>query len=111
MHFLPVNTPVFHSCMIGNFNVEWVSLFLESMSLMASSNKKLDGKTISVIDNVVFVDNVELHSGTKSIIGDILIWSSNLPAILIYFECVCKVFQKYKVSLRLDKCRFLQERI
>ena len=111
MPFGPFNALAFYSCMMGNFKVEWDSLFLESMSLMYSSNTKLDGKKISVIDNVVFVDNVKLHSGTKSIIDDILIWSNNLPDIFIYFECVCKVFQKHRVSFRLDKCRFLQERI
>lgn len=25
----------------------------------------------------------------------------------MYFECVCKVFQKYRVIFYLDKCRFL----
>ena len=52
-----------------------------------------------------------LHSGTKSIIDDILIWENNIPAILIYFDCVCKVFQEYCVSFRLDKCKFLENRV
>ena len=44
MPFGPVNAPAFYSCIMGNFKVKWDSLFLESMSLMASSNTKLDGK-------------------------------------------------------------------
>ena len=30
---------------------------------------------------------------------------------LIYFECVCRVFQKCCVSFRLDKCEFLKSRV
>ena len=47
----------------------------------------------------------------KKNIDDILIWSDNLEAILIYLECVCRVFNKYRVSFRLDKCRFLMDRV
>ena len=59
----------------------------------------------------IFVGTVKLSSGTKSIIDDIMIWATYIPAVLLYLECVCRVFQKYRVSFRLDKCTFLQERV
>ena len=54
---------------------------------------------------------MKLTSDTKTIIDDVLIWSNNLEAILIYLDFFCKVFQKYRVSFRLDKCCFLQNRV
>ena len=30
---------------------------------------------------------------------------------MVYLECVCKVFHKYRVTFRLDKCDFLKERV
>ena len=29
----------------------------------------------------------------------------------MYFECVCQVFLKYRVSFRLDKCEFMMPRV
>ena len=34
-----------------------------------------------------------------------------MVAISIYLECICKVFRKYRVSFRLDKCDFLKPRV
>ena len=53
----------------------------------------------------------KLYSGTKSIIDDILIWSSIIATVLVYFECVCSMFLKYCVSFRQDKCHFLIDRV
>ena len=69
------------------------------------------GKEVLVVDDDIIIGGVKISARTKTIIDDILIWSSNLEAILIYLECVCKVFQKYRVSFRLDKCRFLMDRV
>ena len=43
----------------------------------------------------------------KSIIDDILIWSSTIATVLVYFECVCSVLQKYRVSFRQENVTFL----
>ena len=86
--------------------MEWDTLFVVTILTLVNSKTKLDGKTVTVKDGVVFVGSDKLHS---SIIDDILIWSSNVPAILIYSECMCRFFQQYRVSFRLDKCYFLQE--
>ena len=41
-------------------------------------------------------------------IDDVLLLCSNVDAILIYPEHVCKVFLKYRVSFRIEKCDFLK---
>ena len=53
------------------------------------------------------MDDVKLTSGIKSIIDDVFIWSNNVRDIVLYLECVCKIFQNYRVIIRLDKCWFL----
>ena len=86
----------------GDFKVEWDTLFLETMTDLANSGPKLDDDLVINRDGILSVGSSTLHSGTKSIIDDILIWSSNIPSILIYIECVCKLFQKYRVSFILE---------
>ena len=61
-------------------------------------------------DNTVHIGPKRMDTGSKGIIDDILIWSTELPAALFIFRCVCKIFQKYRVSFRLDKCEFLKDR-
>ena len=34
-----------------------------------------------------------------------------MSALFVYFECICKVFRKYRVSFRLNKCDFLQPQV
>ena len=43
-------------------------------------------------------------------INNTLAYSTNIELILIYFECICKVFDKYWVSFKLDNCKFLKYR-
>ena len=81
------------------------------MTVLATSGKKLDDVPVTIRGDDIFIGDHKLKSGTHSIIDNFLIWSSNIRAILIYLECVCKVFQKYRASLRLDKCDFLKKRV
>ena len=111
MPFGPVNAPAFYTCMMGNFKGEWDTLFIEIMHKLASSNSKLGENIVTCREKVIFIGDLKLNSGTKSVIDDILLWSNNIQAILIYLECICRVFQKYRVSFRLDKCEFLKERV
>ena len=53
----------------------------------------------------------KLIAGTKVIIDDILVWCLEKDLLLIYFECICAVFRKYRVSFRLEKCKFLKSRV
>ena len=50
------------------------------------------------------------HKGCRVIIDDILLFSSDIPTLLRYLDCVCQVFIKYQVSLKLPKCDFLKAR-
>ena len=86
-------------------------MIIEHMTSLAVEGIKLDGAFVTIKGNVIFLEEHKLHSGTRSIIDGILIWSSNIPTIFIYFECMCKLFQKYFVSFRLDQYNFLQDRI
>ena len=97
--------------MMGTLKDEWNTLFLQTITALAVAGIKLDGETICIVGYIITIGTLTLHSGTKPIINDILIWSNNIPAILIYFKCVCKVFQKYLVSFRLDKYKFLENRV
>ena len=49
---------------------------------------------------------IKLVWGSKTIIDDILLWCDKKDLTLLLFTCVCEVFQKYRVSFRLDKCEF-----
>ena len=51
------------------------------------------------------------HKGSSTIINDILLWSTSLDTLLAYFQCICSVFMKYRVTFQLKKCEFLTNRI
>ena len=111
MPFGPVNAPGFYTCMMGTFKTGWDLLFLDIMTSHAESNRLLGGHKVTFTDGILSMDGIKNASGSKSIIDDIMLWSNNVSAVLLYFECVCRVFQKYRVSFRLDKCRFLEPRV
>jgi hypothetical protein len=37
--------------------------------------------------------------GSKNIIDDTLLWCTDKCTVLLYFRCVCEIFQRYRVSL------------
>jgi hypothetical protein len=49
------------------------------------------------------------HKGCRITIDDILLFSSDIPTLLQYLECICDTFIKYHVSLKLPKCDFLKD--
>ena len=87
MPFGPGNAPAFYTCMILVFRVEYDSLFKERRP------------------------NDTAHKGSSTIIDDILLWSTSLDTLLAYFDCVCSVFMKYRVTFQLKKCAFVTNRI
>ena len=111
MPFGPVNAPTFYTYMMGDLKDELDALFLQTILSLSKSGIKLGGDLINISGSTITVGDLKFHSRTTSIIYAILIWSNSIPAILIYFECVCKVFQKYRVSFRLDKYKFLENRV
>ena len=49
-------------------------------------------------------------TGSRTIIDDILSWSTSQSTLLLLFECICIVFQKYRVSLKIKKCHLFNDR-
>ena len=80
-----VNAPAFYSCMMENIITEWDTLLFETISTLAINGTKLDRQVFDSKDGSIFLGGIKLHCGTRSIIDDILIWSRNIQAILIYF--------------------------
>ena len=108
MPFGPTNALTFYTAMMRNFKEEWDNLFLAEMSKLTDYMGRKISKNQ---DGAIFVDGKRLTAGSRSIIDDILIWSSHKELVLMYFECVCRVFVKYRASFKLSKCFFLQERV
>jgi hypothetical protein len=50
------------------------------------------------------------HTSCWVIINDVLLFSNDIITLLQYLDCVCQVFMKYRVSLKLPKCDFLKGR-
>ena len=50
-------------------------------------------------------------AGSRAIIDGIFLWYAFKELLLLYFESVCEVFQKYRVSFKLSKCSFLADRV
>jgi hypothetical protein len=87
MPFGPRNDPAFYTAMMGIFQDEWTALFLHRYPTDHS------------------------HRGSRVIIDDILLWSTVIDTLLNYFQCVCDVFLKYRVTFQLKKCEFITNRI
>ena len=110
MPFGPVNVPGFYLCMMENLKNKWDALFIEIPESYSLSGEKVDGKKVHIHNGNVHLDSNRLYSNTQSMIDNILVWSNTIKCILKYFECMCRVFQKYRVSFRQDKCHFLLDR-
>jgi hypothetical protein len=108
MPFGPMNAPAFYTAMMGAFKVEWDKLFIQELTKKHTIGNQ---KVVLKSDGTTLVGTKTVSTGSKVIIDDILIWSNNLEMILLYFECICRVFVKYRVSFRLDKCEFLKNRV
>ncbi len=106
MPFGPCNAPPFYTAMMLDFKEEWDALFV----IKVAELKTVDGKTVRVEGILIFLGTEKLYYGSRAIIDDILIWTSHLRLTILYFRCVCMVFQKYRVSFKLKKCDFLKDR-
>ena len=86
-----MNAPRFYTCMMGELRIKLYALFLETLIKM----KFISGTTVIVTDTYnIYLNGIKTFSVSKGIIYDILTWSTNIDLILIYFEYVCKVFEK-----------------
>ena len=102
-----MNSPRFYTCMMGKLMIKCHTLSLETVI----NSKVICGMKVRVTDaDEIYLNGMKKVSGGKGTIDSILPWPTNLDLILIYFECVCKIFEKYCVSFRLDKCELLKYR-
>ena len=49
-------------------------------------------------------------SGSRTIIDDVLMWYNVSTTLLLLFECVNQVFLKYRMSIKIAKCKMFSER-
>ena len=80
------------------------------MEALDISGDLLDSQNINVSNGEIYLGR-EKNSGTKSIIDGILILFIRIASVLVYFACICQIFQKYCVSFRQDKYYFLMDRV
>ncbi len=108
MPFGPTNAPAFYTCMMNDFQQDWNLLFFTRLRTMPTiSNTPV---TVSS-DNIISIANKRIELGSKVIIDDILLYSTNLDILLLYFDCICTTFSKYRCSFQLKKCEFLKDRV
>ena len=87
---------------------KWYMLFIETVRKIVTLISEQG--IVTEIDEVLIGDK-QLISGRRIIIDKILLFCSNLEAILVYIQCVCKLFHKYCVRFWLYKCLFLKESV
>ena len=109
MPFGPTNAPSFYTAMMHNFQTEWDNLFLLRLKSLPSIHPS---QPVHINhDGTVTTNASPLNFGCKVIIDDILLWCSDSTLLVLYFSCVCEIFQKYRVSFKLSKCEFMTERV
>ena len=103
--FGPTNYPAFHSAMTKMMKDKWDGLFTARLRELSS----IKGEIVSVSATMeIYIGNRNIVSGTRIIINDILLLGSNVCALCVFLKCICRVFRKYRVSFRLNKCDFLK---
>ena len=91
--------------MICDLKYEWDKLLFIKVKAL----KYIDIEPIKVTDLLgIWIGGRKITHGTRTIINELLLFCSNLTLILIHLECICILFQKYRVSVLLDKCEFLK---
>ena len=86
----------------------WGALFISKPKTLGY----LEGVKLFVNeDQEICINDAKVFSGSQTIIDNIVLCCSNKEMIMTYFEIVCKIFRKYRVSSRLDTCEFLKIRV
>ena len=49
--------------------------------------------------------------GSRIVIDDILLYSTNIHPLIRDFSCVARVFFRYRLSFKLSKCKFFNPRV
>ena len=106
MPFEPCNAPPFYTAIMLNFKTAWDALFIIEVQVLSS----IDGKLITRTEGSLFIDHKKLYFGSRTISDNILFWSNHLRLTILFFCCVCMVYQQYRVSFKLKKCEFPKDR-
>ena len=92
--------------MMSNFKDNWDNSFI----ICVKELPYINGEPVRITDSFdIFVGKQNITSETRTIINEILLYCINKSLILLYLECICIIFCKYRVSFRLDKCEFLED--
>ena len=55
--------------------------------------------------------DVKVVHGSKIVINDILLYSTNIFTLIRYFSCVARFFVRHRLSFKLSKCKFFEPRV
>ena len=88
--FGPTNAPAFYSGMMKYMKDERDGLFMERLRELYS----IGGETVFISATMkIYIGNKKIVYSTKITIDAILLWNSNICALFVYLECICKVFR------------------
>lgn len=108
MPFGPTNAPSFYTCMMNDFQSDWTKLFYGIVRKLTTFHDE----PIQVLSNDdILISRKRIVIGSKIIIDDILLYSTHEPLLLLYLDCICRTFEKYRCSFQLKKCEFLKDRV
>ncbi|MHA7856433.1 reverse transcriptase family protein, partial [Marinobacter shengliensis] len=95
MPFGPVNAPACYTVLMFLMRQEWQALFQERFPDLDES----------------LIKTKLIQSGDRQIVDDILLFSNDPFALILYFSCVCHIFTKWRLSFNPKKCDFFLERV
>ena len=95
MPFGPINGPACYSALMYLMRQEWQALFRERFPELSKTE----------------VSIALIQTGARQIIDDILLFSNDPVTLLLYFECVCHIFTKWRLSFNPKKCDFFLDRV
>ena len=95
--FGPMNPPSFYTCIMSKLRIKHHTLFIVTLRKM----KVFGSMTVRATNAYkIYLSGIKIFSDSKGITENILIWYINLKLIMIYFKCVCKVFEKIPRELQ-----------
>ena len=104
MPFGTKNAPSFYTAMIKQFQGEWdVDFTTQSTIDKPNPPSMLTSSTPSA--------SCKVTHGSKIVTDNILLYSTNVYTLLRYFACVARIFVRYRLSLKLSKCKFFSPRV
>ena len=97
MPFGPMNAPAIYTCMMFSMRREWTALFEEKFPSLKAADVSIDLSLIQV--------------GDRQVVDDILLYCNDPYVLILFFDCVCAIFVKYRISFNPSKCEFFLKRL